>query len=55
MSGQTIAGSFSEVAPGIFRVVVPLPISDVESTKSYGIGDDDRNLKIDPGMVLKTN
>ena len=50
MSGQTIAERISEVAEGIFRIVVPLPIPDVGSMNSYVIVSDDRNLIIDPGM-----
>jgi glyoxylase-like metal-dependent hydrolase (beta-lactamase superfamily II) len=53
ISDQTnkIAESISEAAPGIFRIVVPLPIPDVESMNSYVIVDTDRNLLVDPGMA----
>ena len=40
-----------EVAPGIFRIVVPLPIPEVGSMNSYVIVDKDRNLLVDPGMA----
>jgi glyoxylase-like metal-dependent hydrolase (beta-lactamase superfamily II) len=49
MSGQT--ESISEVAPGIFRIVVQLPIPEVGSMNSYVIVDGDRNLIVDPGMA----
>jgi hypothetical protein len=49
MSGQV--ERISEVAPGIFRIVVPLPIPEVGSMNSYVIVDRDRNLIIDPGMA----
>jgi glyoxylase-like metal-dependent hydrolase (beta-lactamase superfamily II) len=53
MQGQAenIFERISEVVPGIFRIVVPLPIPDVESINSYVIIDDDRNLIVDPGMA----
>jgi glyoxylase-like metal-dependent hydrolase (beta-lactamase superfamily II) len=50
MSDQAIAEKISEVAPGIFRVVLPLPIPDVGSMNSYVIVNGDRNLIVDPGM-----
>jgi glyoxylase-like metal-dependent hydrolase (beta-lactamase superfamily II) len=49
MSGQ--AEWISEVAPGIFRIVIQLPISEVGSMNSYLIVDRDRNLIVDPGMA----
>jgi glyoxylase-like metal-dependent hydrolase (beta-lactamase superfamily II) len=49
MSGQ--AERVSEVAPGIFRIVVQIPIPEVGSMNSYVIIDDDRNLMVDPGMA----
>ena len=49
MSGQ--AENISEVAPGIFRIVVQIPIPEVGSMNSYVIVDGDRNLIIDPGMA----
>jgi glyoxylase-like metal-dependent hydrolase (beta-lactamase superfamily II) len=49
MSGQT--EWISEVAPGIFRIVVQLPIPEVGSMNSYVIVDADRNLIVDPGMA----
>jgi len=49
MSGQTEV--ISEVAPGIFRIVVPLPIPEVGSVNSYIIVDSSRNLIVDPGMA----
>jgi glyoxylase-like metal-dependent hydrolase (beta-lactamase superfamily II) len=49
MSGQ--AERISEVAPGIFRIVVHLPIPEVGSMNSYVIIDRDRNLIVDPGMA----
>jgi len=39
-----------EVVPDIFRIVIPLPIPDVEFVNAYVITADDRNLIIDPGM-----
>jgi glyoxylase-like metal-dependent hydrolase (beta-lactamase superfamily II) len=41
----------NEVAPGIFRIVVQLPIPEVGSMNSYVIVDGDRNLIVDPGMA----
>jgi glyoxylase-like metal-dependent hydrolase (beta-lactamase superfamily II) len=41
----------SEVSPGMFRIVVPLPIPEVGSMNSYIIVDSDRNFIIDPGMA----
>jgi glyoxylase-like metal-dependent hydrolase (beta-lactamase superfamily II) len=41
----------SEVAPGIFRILVRLPIPEVGSMNSYAIVDDARNLIVDPGMA----
>jgi glyoxylase-like metal-dependent hydrolase (beta-lactamase superfamily II) len=49
MSGQ--AERISEVVPGIFRIVVQIPIPDVGSMNSYVIIDPDRNLIVDPGMA----
>jgi glyoxylase-like metal-dependent hydrolase (beta-lactamase superfamily II) len=49
MSGQT--GKISEVAPGIFRIIVQLPIPEVGSMNSYVIVDGGRNLIVDPGMA----
>ena len=49
MSGQ--AGRISEVASGIFRIIVPLPIPEVGSMNSYVIVGGDRNLIVDPGMA----
>ena len=49
MSGQ--AERISEVAPGIFRIVVQIPIPEVGSMNSYVIVDGDRNLIVDPGMA----
>jgi glyoxylase-like metal-dependent hydrolase (beta-lactamase superfamily II) len=49
MSGQ--AERISEVAPGIFRIVVQIPIPEVGSMNSYVIVDPDRNLIVDPGMA----
>jgi glyoxylase-like metal-dependent hydrolase (beta-lactamase superfamily II) len=46
-----MADKISEVVPGIFRIVIPLPIPDVGSMNSYVILDDDRNLIVDPGMA----
>jgi glyoxylase-like metal-dependent hydrolase (beta-lactamase superfamily II) len=43
--------SISEVVPGIFRIVIPIPIPEVGSVNSYVIVDNDRNLIIDPGMA----
>jgi hypothetical protein len=53
MSNQTgkNAENITEVAPKIFRVVVPLPIPDVKSMNSYVIFDAGRNLIADPGMA----
>jgi glyoxylase-like metal-dependent hydrolase (beta-lactamase superfamily II) len=52
ISGQ--AERISEVAPGIFRVVVQIPIPEVGSMNSYVIVDGDRNLIVDPGMAHPT-
>jgi len=49
MSGQ--AELISEVAPGIFRIVVQIPIPEVGYVNSYVIVDADRNLIVDPGMA----
>lgn len=49
MSGQ--AERISEVAPGIFRIAVQIPIPEVGSMNSYVIVDGDRNLMVDPGMA----
>jgi glyoxylase-like metal-dependent hydrolase (beta-lactamase superfamily II) len=51
MSSQASAETISEVVPGIFRVIVPLPIPDVGSMNSYVIMNGGRNLIIDPGMA----
>jgi len=51
MSHQAVGERISEVAPGIFKIVVPLPIPDVGSMNSYVIVNGDRNLIIDPGMA----
>jgi glyoxylase-like metal-dependent hydrolase (beta-lactamase superfamily II) len=51
MKNQAVAKEISEVVPGIFRVVLPLPIPDVASMNSYVITSGDRNLIIDPGMA----
>jgi glyoxylase-like metal-dependent hydrolase (beta-lactamase superfamily II) len=50
MSGQANLERISEVASGIFRILIPLPIPDVGSMNSYVIVSGDRNLIIDPGM-----
>lgn len=49
MSGR--AERISEVAPGIFRIVVQLPIPEVGSMNSYAVVGSNRNLIIDPGMA----
>jgi glyoxylase-like metal-dependent hydrolase (beta-lactamase superfamily II) len=49
MTGQS--ERISEVASGIFRIVVPIPIPEVGSMNSYVIIDGDRNLIVDPGMA----
>jgi glyoxylase-like metal-dependent hydrolase (beta-lactamase superfamily II) len=49
MSGQ--GERLSEVVPGIYRIVVPIPIPEVGSVNSYVIVDGDRNLIVDPGMA----
>lgn len=41
----------NEVAPDIFRIVVPLPFADVRFMNSYVIMDGQRNLIVDPGMA----
>jgi glyoxylase-like metal-dependent hydrolase (beta-lactamase superfamily II) len=46
-----IVKMIKEVAPGIFRILVPLPMPDVGSMNSYVLMDKDRNLIIDPGMA----
>lgn len=51
MPDQIISERIREVAPNIFRIVLPLPIPDVGSMNSYVIMDEDRNLIIDPGMA----
>jgi glyoxylase-like metal-dependent hydrolase (beta-lactamase superfamily II) len=43
--------TISEVAPGIFRIVVQIPIPEVGSMNSYVIVGGDRNLIVDPGMA----
>lgn len=40
-----------EVVPGVFRILVPLPIPDVRSMNAYVIVGEERNLVIDPGMA----
>jgi glyoxylase-like metal-dependent hydrolase (beta-lactamase superfamily II) len=45
------ADRISEVAPGIFRIVVPLPFTEVQSMNSYVIVDGSRSLIVDPGMA----
>lgn len=45
------ADRISEVAPGIFRIVVPLPFAEVRSMNAYVIVDGSRNLIVDPGMA----
>jgi glyoxylase-like metal-dependent hydrolase (beta-lactamase superfamily II) len=47
MRGERI----SEVVPGIFRIVIQLPIPEVGSMNSYVIVDGSRNLIVDPGMA----
>ncbi len=49
MSGH--AENISEVFPGIFRIVVQLPIPEVGSVNAYIVDDGSRNLIIDPGMA----
>lgn len=44
------AEAITEVAPGIFRIVIPLPIPEVGSVNSYAIVEGERNLVVDPGM-----
>jgi glyoxylase-like metal-dependent hydrolase (beta-lactamase superfamily II) len=53
MSGRIkrIAERISEIAPGILRIVIPLPIPDVGSMNSYVVVDGDRPLMVDPGMA----
>jgi len=41
----------SEVVPGIFRIIVQIPIPEVGSMNSYVIVRGDRNLMVDPGMA----
>jgi glyoxylase-like metal-dependent hydrolase (beta-lactamase superfamily II) len=41
----------SEVASGIFRILIQLPVPEVGSMNSYIIVDRDRNLIVDPGMA----
>ena len=48
------AEKISEVAPGIFRIAVQIPIPEVGSMNSYVIVDGDRNLMVDPGMAHPT-
>jgi glyoxylase-like metal-dependent hydrolase (beta-lactamase superfamily II) len=45
------AEKISEVAPGIFRIAVQIPIPEVGSMNSYVIVDGDRSLIVDPGMA----
>lgn len=40
-----------ELAPNIFRIVVPLPIPVISSMNAYVIIDPDRHLIVDPGMA----
>jgi glyoxylase-like metal-dependent hydrolase (beta-lactamase superfamily II) len=49
------AQRISEVAPGFFRIVVPLPIPEIETMNSYVIVDGDRNLIVDPGMAYPSS
>jgi glyoxylase-like metal-dependent hydrolase (beta-lactamase superfamily II) len=49
MTGR--AERISEVAPGLFRIVVPIPIPGIETMNAYVIVDGDRNLIVDPGMA----
>jgi glyoxylase-like metal-dependent hydrolase (beta-lactamase superfamily II) len=41
----------SEVVPGIFRIIVQIPIPEVGSMNSYVMVNGDRNLIVDPGMA----
>jgi glyoxylase-like metal-dependent hydrolase (beta-lactamase superfamily II) len=52
-SGQVemCAERISEVAPGIFKIAVQIPIPEVGSMNSYVIVDGSRNLIVDPGMA----
>ena len=52
MSGR--AETISEVLPGIFRIVVQLPIPEVGSVNAYIIDDGTRPLMVDPGMAHPT-
>lgn len=51
-SGQAvgIAEAITEVAPGIFRIIIPVPIPEVGSMNSYAVVEGERTLIIDPGM-----
>ena len=49
MSDQVEA--IREIVPGLFRIIVQIPIPEVGSVNSYVILDRDRNLIIDPGMA----
>lgn len=52
MSGQAvgIAQAITEVARGIFRIVVPVPIPEVGFMNSYAVVGGERTLIVDPGM-----
>jgi glyoxylase-like metal-dependent hydrolase (beta-lactamase superfamily II) len=52
MSGQfkRITERICEIAPGLFRIVIPLPIPEVASLNSYVIVGEGRHLMVDPGM-----
>ena len=52
-SGQAemCAETISEVAPGIFKITIQIPIPEVGSVNSYVIVDGSRNLIVDPGMA----
>ena len=45
------AERISEVAPGIFKITIQIPIPEVGSVNSYVIVDGRRNLIVDPGMA----
>jgi glyoxylase-like metal-dependent hydrolase (beta-lactamase superfamily II) len=45
------AESISEVAPGILKITIQIPIPEVGSMNSYVILDGSRNLIVDPGMA----
>ena len=48
------AERISEVAAGIFRIAVQIPIPEVGSMNSYVIVDNNRSLIVDPGMAYPT-